>query len=185
MTGDDLREQLVAGILRDLGPALRALAGERLYVVAVTTDSDVMTARLVAHTDEAWQRLVHRQGATDAPEHRTFLRWWPDEWDAPADEPAPDDLVAGSRALAAAKDAAPDHDAWREHGRAVLDAALGDRRVRARIARHAPPSTPVLLVTDTDGPMRPTVTSIDRLNVGHPDPGLVAEARAWFVRADG
>lgn len=91
-------------------------------------------------------------------------------------------LVRVSDALAhahdAALDAAPDAGQWRRVGRALLVDALGDARVRARLAEVAPGSHPVLFVTDTDGAMAPTVASIDALNRDHPDPDLVAAARA-------
>ncbi|MDT9593998.1 DUF4303 domain-containing protein [Nocardioides zeae] len=183
---EHLHERLVAAIVGTLGPTLRRLAGEHLYAVALTTDDDVMTVDLLAHTEEALARLTG--GAVDEDgtdgEAAAYLRWWPDEWGASSDDVAPDDgaetLVTLSRALADAGDAAPDHDRWRTRGRDLLDAALGDERVRAALAAHRPVSAPVLFVTTTDGDLARTVASLDALNPDHPRPALVAAARAYL-----
>lgn len=174
---DDLRERLALSLVGTLGPALRARAGERVYVAALTTDSDLVTVDLALHTEEALAHLT-----ADSPQdHLAHYRWWPDEWAGTTDDLEPDggaeSLVALSRALWDASDEAPDHDAWRRSAHAVLEGALGDARVRAVLAGHAP----VLFVADTDGGPERTAASVATLNAAHPDPALVAAARTYFL----
>jgi hypothetical protein len=182
-----LRERIVTSLRATVGPMLRDRAAEHLYALAVTTDSDVVTLRLVAHTEEALAALL--AGSEDAAEDADHYRWWPDEWGISDEGVTPQDGVEPTtgicRALFEASDALGDdrslHGKWRERARAVLEDALGDPRVRAGVADVNPAWCPVLFVTDTDGDMRPTVRSIDALNDGHPDPALVASARAYFA----
>ncbi|MFW6772889.1 DUF4303 domain-containing protein [Nocardioides sp. CPCC 205120] len=183
---DALLERLVTSIAATLGPLLAPYAGEQVYAVALLTDSDVTTVGLTAHSEEALARLVAALPGEDRddPGMRTHLRWWPDEWGdgdlGVVPEGGAEPLARVSDALARAADAAPDHARWRSTGRTLLDAALGDARVRARHAEVAPGSAPVLLVTDTDGAAGPTVASLDALDRDHPEPALVAAARAYF-----
>ncbi|MFG2088479.1 MULTISPECIES: DUF4303 domain-containing protein [unclassified Spirillospora] len=182
-----LQERISLSIVSALDPMLGARAAERLYVVALTTDGDVMTVRLTAHTEEALAVLLADSGEGDDLDWTEYCRWWPDEWrTGDGGVPAGDagSLVTRSRELADAKDAAHDHAQWRTHARAMLVRALGDVRVAAAITAINPGWRPVLFVTDTDGDMRPTVHSIDVLNAGHASPALVTAARAFFSGQD-
>ncbi|MFM9368569.1 DUF4303 domain-containing protein [Streptomyces sp. Da 82-17] len=199
-----LQERIVASLCATVGPLLRGRAAEELYALALTTDSDVVTLRLVAHTEEALAALLAHAGVGAADEggddDADHYRWWPDEW---AEVPgASDDFVtpeggvestgdlcdalyAAHASLGERDDEDEDdvlHDAWCARARAVLDGALGDPRVRAALAGINPAWRPVLFVTDTDGDMRETVHSIDTLNSVHPAPApaLVASARSYF-----
>lgn len=183
-----LRERIVASICATIGPMLEGRASEELYAVALTTDSDVVTVTLLAHTEEALQVLVE---ADDA--YADGYRWWPDEWavtdDQGAAEPGVESMVQISRDMFDTHDSLGDddeaHGEWCLRARATLEDALGDHRVRASIADINPAWHPVLFVTDTDGNAHLTVRSIDLLNDGHPNPDLVASARDFFDETDG
>ncbi|MEU8804275.1 DUF4303 domain-containing protein [Spirillospora sp. NPDC048819] len=182
-----LQERITLSIVSASDQMLGSRAAERLYVVALTTDSDVMTVSLAAHTEEGLAALLAGPGDEDDPDWTEYFRWWPDEWrigddGVPAAGAGP--LVARSRELADAMEAAHDHAQWRTRARAMLDRALGDVRVAAALAAIDPGWRPVLFVTDTDGDMRPTVHSIDVLNAGHASPAFVASARAFFSGQD-
>lgn len=173
---DELRERIVASLAATAGPVLRPLADQSLYVVAVTTDSDCITLRLLAHTEEA---LEERTGGEDDP----YVRWWPDEWEISDDDITPDDGVEStvkiSRTLYGTLDDEEDPD-WPDRARDLFDSALGDPRVREAIARVNPSWRPVLFVTDTDGDLSRTVASLEPLNRDHTDADLVAAAVAYF-----
>ncbi|MDQ0983016.1 DUF4303 domain-containing protein [Streptomyces sp. V2I9] len=183
-----LRERIVMSLCATVGPMLRGRTAEDLYALAITTDSDIVTLRLVAHTEEALQALL-LEGGEGAAEDADHYRWWPDEWRISDDGVTPENGSESTVDLckvmfAASGDVSghgPDaHEQWRERARAMLENALGDPRVRARLAEVEPAWRPVLFVTDTDGDMRPTVRSIDVLNAGHPNSALVASAREYF-----
>ncbi|MDI3405554.1 DUF4303 domain-containing protein [Streptomyces cavernicola] len=185
-----LQERIVASLCATVGPMLRGRASEELYALALTTDSDVVTLRLVAHTEQALTALLENaeDNAEDSAADADYYRWWPDEWADLDDDVTPDDGVESTGDLCEAlyeahaslgEDDAL-HDEWCLRARAALDGALGDARVLAAVREANPVWRPVLFVTDTDGDMRETVHSIDLLNGAHPDPALVASARAYF-----
>lgn len=173
---EQLRERIVRSIVATLGPMLAPHAKDRLYVVALTTDSDATTVRLTAHTEEALAELIG-----DDPDADSTYRWWPDEWEIVDDDVVPDDGVAPlvDRSAEVAAAAAGDGDRWTEQVRVMLDGALGDPRVAARLAEINSGWRPVRFVTDTDGAMDRTVRSIDTLNTA--DAPLAADARAYFA----
>ncbi|MDN7122103.1 DUF4303 domain-containing protein [Nocardioides sp. ChNu-153] len=76
---DALRDRLVTSIVATLGPLLAPYDGERVYAVALLTDSDVSTVGLAAHGEGALARLVAAQSAADRDDEgmRAHLRWWP------------------------------------------------------------------------------------------------------------
>ncbi|MFV2116111.1 DUF4303 domain-containing protein [Micromonospora sp. LOL_025] len=178
-----LHERIVTSICATIRPMLERRASEELYAVALTTDSDVITVNLLAHTEEALDALVK---ADDA--YADGYRWWPDEWAVADDHGTPghgvESLVQISRDMFDTHLSLGDDDEaygeWRVRARATLEAALGDHRVRAGIAVVNSAWHPVLFVTDTDGNAHLTVRSIDLLNAGHPNPDLVASARDFF-----
>ncbi|MFI6821304.1 DUF4303 domain-containing protein [Micromonospora sp. NPDC050187] len=183
-----LRERIVANICATIGPMLERRASEELYAVALTTDSDVVTVSLMAHTEEALKVLVE---ADD--EYADGYRWWPDEWvvtnDGGTPEHGVESMVQISRDmfdthLALGGDDGA-HGEWCVRARATLEDALGDHRVRTSIANVNSSWHPVLFVTDTDGNAHLTVRSIDLLNDGHPNPDLVASARDFFDETNG
>ncbi|KUN85284.1 hypothetical protein AQJ66_14075 [Streptomyces bungoensis] len=179
-----MRERIVTSVCATLSPMLKAHASEELYALAITTDSDVVTLRLVAHTEEALGTLLEENDVT-ADEEADHYRWWPDEWRISDDDVSPENGVEStadiSEAMLAASDArADDPYTRRDLARAALEGALGDPRVRAGIAEVNPGWHPVLFVADTDGDTRPTARSIDDLNQGHPDPALIASARGYL-----
>ncbi|MEU4779683.1 DUF4303 domain-containing protein [Micromonospora sp. NPDC023633] len=183
-----LRERIVASVCATIGPMLERRASEELYAVALTTDSDVITVNLLAHTEEALKVLVE---ADDS--YADGYRWWPDEWVVADDDGTPghgvESMVQISRDMfdthLSLGDDAEAHGEWCVRARATLEEALGDPRVRASIADVNPAWHPVLFVTDTDGNSHLTVRSIDLLNDDHPNPGLVASARDFFDETDG
>ncbi|MEW2376977.1 DUF4303 domain-containing protein [Micromonospora sp. NPDC047812] len=182
-----LHERIVASICATIRPMLERRASEELYAVALTTDSDVITVNLLAHTEEALDALVK---ADDA--YADGYRWWPDEWAVADDQTTPEhgveSMVQISRDMfdthLSLGDDDEAHDEWCVRARATLEAALGDHRVRASIAGVNSTWHPVLFVTDTDGNAHLTVRSIDLLNDGHPNPDLVASARDFFDETD-
>ncbi|MET7641378.1 DUF4303 domain-containing protein [Streptomyces sp. NPDC005438] len=175
----ELRERLVRSLVATLGPVLSAHRDEELYALALTTDSDVITVRLAAHTEEALASM----GV--APEDLDHFRWWPDEWGISDEGVVPENgvesLVALSEELFDRHAAFPDHQLWVRQAREVLDQALGDERVRARLSAMNADWHPVLFVVDTDGDPGPTVRGIEVLNPGHPHPERVAAARRHFA----
>ncbi|MEH0970131.1 DUF4303 domain-containing protein [Micromonospora sp. CPCC 205546] len=183
-----LHERIVANICATIGPTLKRRASEKLYAVALTTDSDVITVNLVTHTEEALDVLTK---ADDA--YADGYRWWPDEWAVADDHGAPEHGVESMTHISrdmydthlALGDDHEAHGEWCVRARATLEDALGDPRVRASIADVNPAWHPVLFVTDTDGNAHLTVRSIDLLNDGHPNPDLVASARDFFDETDG
>jgi hypothetical protein len=172
---DDLRERIVVSLAGTAAPMLRPLADQALYVVAVTTDSDCITLRLLAHTEEALDLLT---GGEDDPD----TRWWPDEWEVADDDVVPDHGAEStseiSRTLFGTLD--DDDPTWPDRARDLFDSALGDARVREAIAGVNPTWQPVMFVTDTDGDLARTVVSLESLNRDHPNPDLVAAAVAYF-----
>ena len=172
---DELRERIVASLAATAGPLLRPLADQVLYVMAVTTDSDCITLRLLAHTEEA---LEERTGG----EEDSYVRWWPDEWDISDDGITPDDGVESTGTIGRTLYGTLDDDdpTWPDRARDLFDSALGDPRVRAAIARVNPAWRPVLFVTDTDGDLARTVACLESLNRDHPNPDLLASAVAYF-----
>ncbi len=180
---DDLRERLVAALVASLPPMLEPWRGQDLYVLALTTDSDIITVRLAAHTDEQWRAL---SGGEDDAEIVRLYRWWPDEWAVEDDVAVPpgaettgdicDAMYAGCRDQPI--------DVWRAAAWRMLVDALGDPRVLATVQAIEPAWHPVRFVTDTDGDNRPAAQSILTLNAGHPRPALVAEAHAFFLEEE-
>lgn len=173
---DALRERLVASLVATVAPMLAPVAHESLYVMALTTDSDCITVRLVAHTEEALDLIT---GGEDDPD----VRWWPDEWAIANDDVTPDGGHESTAQIAGSlyemvDELDPD---WPAAAREVFDAALGDLRVRRAIAGVNPSWDPVLFVTDTDGDLARTVVSLVELNREHPDRHLVDAAVAYFA----
>lgn len=177
---DALRERLVAALVASLPPLLEPWRGQDLYALALTTDSDVVTVRLAAHTEEQWLDLV---GSEDDAETIRLYRWWPDEWAVEDDSVLP----PGAETTGDISDAlyARHRDqrieAWRAAAWRMLVDALGDPRILATVQAIEPAWHPVRFVTDTDGDDRPAAESILALNPGHPRPALVAEAHAFFL----
>lgn len=179
---DTWRERIVSSVCATLSPMLRARASEELYALAITTDSDVVTLRLVAHTEEALGTLLEENDVT-AEDEADHYRWWPDEWRISDDDVSPENRVESTADISDVMfqaSAALADDTWRDRARAALESALGDPHVRTCIAKVNPGWHPVLFVTDTDGDTRPTARSIDDLNQRHPDPALVTSARRYF-----
>lgn len=178
-----LQERLVAALVAELTAMLEPRRGQDLYVLALTTDSDVVTVRLAAHTDEQWRALA--AGEDDAETVRLY-RWWPDEWaveDGVVVPPGIETTGDISDALYAGYRDQP-IDAWRAAAWRMLVDALGDPRILAAVHAVDPAWHPVRFVTATDGDNRPAAESILTLNPGHPRPALVAEAHAFFLDED-
>jgi len=172
---EELRERIVASLAATAGLMLRPLADQALYVVAVTTDSDCISLRLLAHTEEALAALTGREDDPDT-------RWWPDEWEISDDDITPDDGVESTVQLSRTLYGTLDEDDpdWPDRARDLFDSALGDPQVRDAIAGVNPDWRPVRFVTDTDGDLARTVASLESLNPDHPNPDLVAAAVAYF-----
>lgn len=181
----DLYERLVASFVATLGPMLTSHADEDLYALAVTTDSDVITCSLIAHTEQALAAIPERD---DEPE---YYRWWPDEWsirDSDVDPESGAETTAElSRVLAELERAATASGTvvgdWHHAARDVLASALGHELVAQTLTNINPTWTPVLFIADTDGDQQPTVESLDLLNADHPRPDLVTAAREFFTTA--
>ncbi|MBO1029731.1 DUF4303 domain-containing protein [Tessaracoccus sp. SD287] len=179
----DLYERMVACFVATIPPMLASHADEDLYALAVTTDSDVTTCRLLAHTEEALAAIPE---VDDEPE---YYRWWPDEWSIHDWEVDPEsgaetttdlsrDLFDLERTATASGIMVND---WHKAARDILQAALGHELVAQSVTNINPDWAPVLFVADTDGDQQPTLDSIDQLNAEHPDPELVAAARTFFA----
>ena len=170
------QDRLADSLAESIGPMLAEYADQELYALALTTDSDVITVRLMAHTEQELSLV------DDLDEEPVYYRWWPDEWSLCDDAITPGHVL--SEALydleRAAAEAGLDHREWVRAARGALHGALGSERVRAAVAAVNPDWHPVLFVTDTDGDMDPTVESLNELNLGHPRPDLVAQARTFF-----
>lgn len=180
---DPFRERLVQSLVATVPLLLGDCRGEGLYGLALTTDNDVVTVRLLAETEE-------RLGRSDAFGDEDNRRWWPDEWGI-----ADDDVVlpGGLETTAQLSDAlrdlsdechGDDIDLWRDDAWDMLVEALGDPRVLAAVTALDPGWRPVLFVVDTGYNGARTVASLDDLNPGHPRPELVAAARAWYAEDD-
>ncbi|MGA4668385.1 DUF4303 domain-containing protein [Propionibacteriaceae bacterium Y1923] len=179
----DLHERLVACLVATVPPMLEGHADEELYALALVTDSDVITCRLSAQTE---QLLAAVPDYDDEPE---YYRWWPEEWSIHDDECDPvsggESSVELSRVLFELERQATASGMvvgdWRNAAREVLHSALGHEQVAQALTDINPLWAPVLFVMDSDGDQWPTVTSIDELNDDHPRPELVAEVRQYYV----
>lgn len=181
----DLYERMVACFVATIPAMLDSHQDEDLYAVAITTDSDVITCGLVAHTEEA---LASVPEVDDDPE---YYRWWPDEWSIRDWEVDPmagaETTVDVSRVLFDLERSAMASGIvggdWHAAAREVLHSALGHELVAQALTNINAAWTPVFYVTDTDGDQRPTLDSIDQLNSDHPRPDLLASARSFFTQS--
>lgn len=179
----DLYERMVACFVATIPPMLNSRADENLYALAVTTDSDVTTCTLLAHTEQALAAIPE---VADEPE---YYRWWPDEWSIHDWEVDPEsgaetttdlsrDLFDLERTATASGIVVGD---WQKAARDILHAALGHELVAQALTNINPDWAPVLFVADTDGDQQPTIDSLDQLNADHPRPDLVVAARTFFA----
>ena len=179
----DLYERMVDCFVAMIRAMLDSPRDEDLYALAVTTDTDVTTCSLLAHTEQALAAIPE---VDDEPE---YFRWWPDEWSIHDWEVNPAsgsgttaelsrDLLALERAATASGITVGD---WRQGARDIMLAALGHELVAQTVTNINPDWSPVLFIADTDGDQQPTIDSIDQLNAEHPRPDLVAAARAFFT----
>ncbi|MFD0855052.1 DUF4303 domain-containing protein [Actinomadura adrarensis] len=86
-----LQERVVASLCATVGPMLKERASVELYALAITTDRDVVTLRVVAHTEEALRTLL--EGDEEDADH---YRWWPDEWGISDDDVTPEKRCRGA-----------------------------------------------------------------------------------------
>lgn len=77
------QEQLIDALRADCTELIKHIGAERLYAVALVTDSDAGTVYLGMNTEESLQRRVEyynrEMDGGYSSDHPT-LRWMPDEW---------------------------------------------------------------------------------------------------------
>ncbi|MDT0200769.1 hypothetical protein [Nocardioides sp. AE5] len=124
-----------------------------------------------------------RSSAAETDVDARYLCWFPDEWTSPTPPPLPvvEKLLADLKAWLDDEQNLPD-DQWHAGRAAVVELiiqTLDSAEIREVFADAG--AVPVLVVHETDGGTEGAVASLDRLNVDHPDRGLVADARAFWL----
>lgn len=178
----DLQERLVSSIVATLPAMLSGHEGEDLYAVAITTDSDVITCSLLAHTEQCLAAIPELEEEPD------YYRWFPDEWclrdwevDPPTGAESTADVSRGLFDLKRSLTAEGTHlRDWKHAATDMLIGALGDESVRQVLGNVNADWSPVLFVTETDGDSELALDSLEQLNGDHPHTSLLASAREFY-----
>ncbi|OWR32339.1 hypothetical protein CDO73_01650 [Saccharibacillus sp. O23] len=100
-------EELVQAVRADFAELVKRIGNEKLYAVALVTDSDAGTVYLGMNTEESLGRRVEyykREGDPDAESYISSYRWMPDEWAYSDGDLEPSQTVRASRMLSSRDD---------------------------------------------------------------------------------
>ncbi|OWA37696.1 hypothetical protein B9G55_06520 [Saccharibacillus sp. O16] len=102
----EFKEELVKAVRADFTELVKLIGNEKLYAVALVTDSDAGTVYLGLNTEEGLQRRLedYKREDPDAGLYISSYRWMPDEWlysDSDLEQPH---MVQASRMLMSRED---------------------------------------------------------------------------------